>query len=260
VAGSGANVEGANGSGARWFLLAVAPDEGRPRLEREDERHAARVLRLAPGDEIVGADLRGGLWPLRIVQVGRDEVTLESVGPVQRVPRPGEPGAPLPSLEIAVCAPKGARAEEMLDRLVQLGVDRITWLVSERSQGFDRERVEGRLERWSRIAREACKQARRPWMPDLRGPDDAAELLKREKAALDIVLSPRARLGLSTVLRGSRGPIRLLVGPEGGWTERESSELRTLGALEASLAPHVLRVETAAEAAAAVAVDTLWRQ
>jgi 16S rRNA (uracil1498-N3)-methyltransferase len=262
----GAVTELGNVGGARWFFLEGAPEAGEARLEREDERHALRVLRLGAGDEIVGIDGRGGCWPLAVAEVRRDDLVLAQKGPAVRVPRPGEPGAAIPSVEVAVCAPKGPRAEELLDRLVQLGVDRVTWLVTKRSQGFDRERIEGRAARWTRVAKEACKQARRAWMPELRGPEEAAGLVRREKARIDVLLSPRAALGLSEALRridgggAATGSIRLLVGPEGGWEESELGELRSLGVDEASLGPHVLRVETAAEAAAAVAVDTMWRR
>jgi 16S rRNA (uracil1498-N3)-methyltransferase len=242
----------------RWFFLAEAGD-GRFRLHPDDERHAAKVLRLSRGDPLVGLDGRGGVWPLSVASVERTGVALEPRGAELRLPRAGEPGSELPRVELAACVPQGARAEDLLDRLVQLGVDRVTWLFAERSQGDDRQR-RPRTERWERVAREACKQARRAWLPEIRGPQEAAELLRAEPGGTTVLASPRAERKLVELVRdGATAGLRILVGPEGGWTAGEEARMVGLGAQPAAIGPLLLRVETAAEAAAAITLHAAWR-
>ena len=246
----------------RLFFLDTTPDEGRPRLAPEDERHAVRVLRLSPGDELTGTDGRGRAWPLRVSAAGRGGLELEVAGALRVVPAPGEEQAGLPWVEVAVALPRGGRTEEMLDRLVQLGIAALTPLVSERVQGPLREVSPMRLERLARTAREACKQCKRLWLPEIREPLRTTQLPDVRQGAWLAVLDPAAALD---VLEWSRGlvaddgaaigtrerPLVVVVGPEGGLTEDERAGLRERGACEVRLGPHLLRIETAAEAAVA---------
>ncbi len=249
----------------RCFFLAEPPHAGRARLLEEDEQHAARVLRLSTGDALTGLDGRGGRWPLLVTAVRKATLELEVTAEPTLEPEPGAEGAPLPWIELAIAFPKGGRADDMLDHVVQLGVAAITPLIAERSQGFDAERVEHRHERWMRIARAACKQARRAWLPTIGEARSVRALLAAHPAQANVLLHPKAASKLELVLRQvpwtvRERPLRLLVGPEGGWTDEEALELARCGALPAALAPHVLRIETAAEAALAVTVSALWRR
>ena len=121
-----------------------------------------------------------------------------------------------------------------------------------------------RLERWERLAREQLKQCHRLWLPRFSGPVEPAALLTGNPAALDLILDPRAERKLSEVAAGApRGtrerPLRLWIGPEGGWTPAELAALSGAGAIPVGLTPSVLRIETAAEAAAAIVVHASWR-
>lgn len=237
----------------RRFFLAD-PDAPSPRLLPEEQRHAVGVLRLAAGDRLLGLDGIGGLHPLIVRAAGRGGLELERDGELQREPAPGEPGAALPWIEVSAAIPRAARAEEMLDRLTQLGVAAFRPLVCERTQGFARELSEGRMQRLQRACMQACKQARRSWMPRIlpvARPGELSKLLAGKSAAL---LSPRAEHTLlewgSTRLRG---PWALIAGPEGGFEPNELAELDF--AEPVALGPHVLRIETAVEAASAALVQ-----
>ena len=240
---------------ARRFFLARTPDEGPASLAPEDADHARRVLRLGPGDELVGLDGRGGLWPLRITAMDRDGCELEPCGDPTRDPEPGSPGAALPWIEVASAIPKGGRCEDMLDRLVQLGAAGWTPLRTARSPKGSEDLTPHRLARLERRAREACKQSRRSWMPRLHPVVAPGDLVAARPGAALTVLEPgAARLLVDAgAPRGTRAaPTVLVIGPEGGWTEEEHAALLDGGATAAALGPHVLRVETAAEAALAV--------
>ncbi len=232
----------------RRFFLSRTPAEGRPELADGEAEHALRVLRLSPGDRLIGLDGKGGAWPLAVRSAGKGTLELDPDGPARLDPPPGSPGAALPRVEIALPWPKGNRFEEMLDRLTQLGATSIAELACER--GGLRAALDGtRRTRAERVLREACKQSGRTWLPELRsapGPIAGTRLL----------LDPTAETSLADrLLAKDRPPERawtVLVGPEGGFTDAERAAFVAAGAIPVSLGPHVLRLETAAEAAMAI--------
>jgi 16S rRNA (uracil1498-N3)-methyltransferase len=247
--------------GSRTFFLEQVE---RPVLHGEDAAHARRVLRLGPGDELTGLDGRGGRWPLRVSSTREGGFVVEATGEPTREPAPGEPGAPLPWIEVAVAIPKEKRAEAMLDRLVQLGAAAVTPLAAERSQAHQRELSAGRRRRLERIAREACKQCGRSWLPELHETLEPAGLLAARPGSPVALLSPDAARTLpewARELDGTAGtresPLVLVIGPEGGFTRTEEDALQAAGACPVRIAPHVLRIETASEAALAGLVQTL---
>lgn len=238
-----------------------------PRLDPEDERHALRVLRLAPGDLLIGLDGRGRRAPLRVASATRSELALEPAGPVETAPRAGEEGADLPWIEVAVAWPRRARADDMLGRLVQLGAAAIRPLhARQRGPEEPPERASARM---VRVGRETCKQCGRAWLPEFERGCSPEELVVARPGAGVALLDPAADLSLDTWLRslrpgphgvGTRSrPIVLAVGPEGGFTAEERSAPLEHGASPVWVGPHVLRVETAAEAAMAVAAAVLGR-
>ena len=147
----------------------------------------------------------------------------------------------------------------MLQRLTQLGAASIRPLACE--HGGPQE-AGGKRERAERVLREACKQSERAWLPELRSPCRPDELAALHPGDALVVLDPGAELSLATWARAwladpARRPlwggaIVLAVGPEGGFSDGEREALLRDGASPVVLAPHVLRIETAAEAAVAV--------
>jgi 16S rRNA (uracil1498-N3)-methyltransferase len=247
------------------FFLSDAAPAGRARLAPDDAQHARRVLRLAVGDAALGLDGRGGRWPLRMVALERGEPVFECSAAPSREPAPGEPGSKLPWIEVAVSLPRGARAEEMLDRLVQLGVAAVRPLITERTQGFARELSAGRSARLERIVREACKQSRRAWLPELLPATEVAGLAELARDGATCVLAPEGAESLldwtRNVPRGTRAaPWRVVVGAEGGLSDAEVRGLAALGAPSVCMGPNILRIETAAEAAVAVLVQAALAQ
>ena len=211
------------------------------------------------GDGLVGLDGRGGRHPLRVRALGKRSLELDPSGPVELVPGPGAEGSDLPWFEVAVAWPRRNRVEGMLGRLVQLGAAAIRPLAARQRGPEEVPEAGPRLER---VTREACKQSGRAWLPVIEPTLTPAELARRAPSAL-AVLDPGAGLALDTWLRsllpapiglGTRAyPIVLVIGPEGGLAAEERDVLLEHGASLAWLGPHVLRVETAAEAAMAVA-------
>lgn len=258
----------------RFFLAAPYPDAGAaPRLLAGEAEHATRVLRLGPGERVLGLDGAGTTWPLRIAAAGAGrgrELALEHDGEPWREPAPGEPGAPLPWIEVAVAWPRDARAEAMCDRLVQLGLAAIVPLVARQAGGGARSAAAGAAQkrtRLERVLREACKQSRRAWLPALGDAIAPAELAAAREGAPIALLDPHADFALDVWVRSLAGtplaratperPLVLAVGPEGGFDADERSALLAAGATPVRVGPHVLRIETAAEAALAIVAGAL---
>ena len=250
------------------FFLASVPGSGAPRLLPEDERHARKVLRLKRGALVIGLDGRGHRWRLQVRSAGPKGLELEEAGAVEEVPAPGASGSSCPWIEVAVSWPRRNRVEPMLSRLVQLGAAAILPLDPEQ-RGPEEVDDTGapaseRGARLDRVLREACKQCGRAWLPVIEAPRTPDALAEARRGAVLALLDPRGDIPFDTWLRSLRPspmgpgtrerPIVLVVGPEGGFTETERRSLLETGATPAWLGPHVLRVETAAEAAMAVAV------
>jgi len=247
---------------ARLFHLAGPPSDGRARLTAEDERHALAVLRMKAGDELFGGDGRGRAWPLEVLSTGKHGLELQVAGEELREPQPGSDESALPWIEVAVALPRGGRSEEMLARLTQLGASAVRPLVCERGQGPTREPGAAKAEHLRRAMRDACKQCRRLWIPELREPCTPADLRREHPSSELVALDPRTALrlldwALLHAAAHARKPIVLAIGPEGGFTPTEQEGLRAAGATEVRLGAYILRVETAAEAAVAVLIAAL---
>ncbi|MFP5322938.1 MAG: RsmE family RNA methyltransferase [Acidimicrobiia bacterium] len=206
----------------------LVADVEAPVLDDAAHHHLARVRRLRPGDDVLVGDGAGAWRPGRFT--GAAEV--EPAGEVVHVPRPE------PELTVAFALTKGDKPELVVQKLTELGVDRIVPFRAERSVvRWDEAKAERHHERLGAIARAACEQAHRCWLPVVEPVTDVADLAARGAVRLD---RGPVSLGLDT-------PV-VAVGPEGGWTEDERAALpasRGLGA-------HVLRAETAAITAGAV--------
>ena len=249
------------------FFLAEPPGERPPQLAQGGAEHALKALRMKPGDHLEAIDGEGSRWRLKIVAATQRQLGLETVGPPLREPAPGDPEAPLPWIEVNVAWPRKNRGADMLGRLVQLGAAAVNPMTA-RHQG-PWESPSEPPERWFRIAREACKQSGRSWLPRLGSRVSPQSLAEDRKGCPIALLDPHRGMAFDTwarsllPLQGGMGtkerPIVLAIGPEGGFAHDEKEALWMVGATSVRLTPHILRVETAAEAALAVAGTILAR-
>jgi 16S rRNA (uracil1498-N3)-methyltransferase len=160
----------------------------------------------------------------------------------------------LPEIEIYLSIFKFDHMEWAMEKLTELGVTRIMPMVAARTSHHLIKAAETRVERWRKIAKEASQQARRVSPPEI------AEAVKLEKAMAGaigarIVLSEvEESVSLKSALAGIRPPLAMAFGPEGGWTEEEVQLFKDHGWMPATLGHTILRAETAAIAAVAVAV------
>lgn len=190
------------------------------------DHHLRRVLRLRDGDTVSATDGEGR-WRLATAIVA-PTVVLEPVGDIHTEtvhPRP---------VTIATAIPKGDRFDWLVQKVTELGVERLVLLHTERSVvRWKADRVVRHLERAQRIADEALRQSRRVWKLQIDGPLVAADVLAEYAVA-----EPGGRaIG--------EGDVSVAIGPEGGWSDAELLVARD----RVDLGPTILRTETAVIAA-----------
>lgn len=204
-------------------------------LEGEEAEHLRKSRRGREGDHVTLLNGRGIVADAVVTRAKRDvELRIESVREV----------APArPRVEVWAATPKGPRLDGMVDQLTQAGA--AAWRPLTTKLGVVEPR-KGKLGRMERIAREACKQCGRAWAMEI---GDEARLADAFDGDREVVIADAS--GDWREASGAR-EIRLLIGPEGGWTEQELESARAKGATIATFGPHVMRIETAAPVACAM--------
>lgn len=203
-------------------------------LAADDRHHLQKALRLRPGDDLSASDGRGR-W--RSCVFG---AALEPTSEIHVEPKP------TPTLTVGFALVKGSRPELVVQKLTELGIDRIQPFVAERSVvQWDQARIEKNLVRHRRIAREAAMQSHQAWLPTV-------EPLTTFDALANIAGTVRADFD-------GEEPIGIqhhcvLVGPEGGFTASERAAVPAA----VGISGNVLRAETAAIAAAVLMAAARW--
>lgn len=228
----------------RWIADRVEGDHAY--LLGQNANHLFRVLRAQPGEQFdvaVGGILRLGT----IIHATAHEVEFHLGEEVL--------SESLPEIVVYLSIFKFDHMEWALEKLTELGVMRIVPLVAERSSQHLVKAAEKRVERWRKIAKEASQQARRIAPPEIGQPSPTGKI---EFEGWRIVLSEvEDSVSLKKALVGCREPLALAFGPEGGWTAKELEAFQSAGWKSASLGHTILRAETAAIAATAVAFSEL---
>ena len=219
-------------------------------LTGDEAHHAVRVLRIRPGEVITVSDGRGAVVRATVRDAGR-ELNADVVE------RRNDP-RPVPSLVVVHGIPKAGKLDLVVQKLTELGVDEIAPVAMERSVArWDQRKAAEHTARLAAIAREAAKQSRRAWLPEVRAP---GRLVTLELSQPAFVLHEEAADRLVHRLpEAAPATLTLVVGPEGGLTSDEVSRLVEAGAAPVSLGPLVLRTETAALAAAVVVLTRYGR-
>jgi 16S rRNA (uracil1498-N3)-methyltransferase len=222
--------------------------EGDVVLDAAAARHVRDVLRLTEGTRVEVFDDDGAAGDGVIVATSPDVVVR-----VERVT--AADGAEV-ELIVAAAVPKGDRADWMVEKLSELGVARFTPLAAARSVVLPEGK--NKRDRWTRIATEAAKQSRRRGVmriDSLTPLDEAIRDAGEDGAYLST--APDAVSMVHALAAHPRGRLVLFIGPEGGWTDEEMRAFAQAGMQGLRLTATVLRVETAAIAAAAVAASVL---
>jgi 16S rRNA (uracil1498-N3)-methyltransferase len=219
-------------------------------LGEDAAQHVAKSLRLKAGDSIVVFDGRGGEYDATIQRIDRDRVDVK-VGALRATERESRL-----ALGLVQGLPEADKMDWIIQKATELGVAWIQPVTCERSVvRLVGERAARREAHWRRVAVAATEQCGRTRVPEVRPTLNFMSWLAVPVDTPRWMLDPAAE---PLVARGpAPSPLELLVGPEGGFSERERELLATRGAIGVSLGPRVLRTETAPVAALA-AIHALW--
>ncbi|MDO4616535.1 MAG: 16S rRNA (uracil(1498)-N(3))-methyltransferase [Lachnospiraceae bacterium] len=229
----------------RFFVNADQIQEGSIRILGDDVNHIGSVLRMRPGEEILISSQDEWEYTCRIKTITGEEVTAEILDAQK-------PGKELPSkIVLLQCLPKGDKMELIIQKAVELGVTEIIPVASKRCVvKLEGKRAASKVTRWNAIAESAAKQSKRMVIPKV------GDILSyREALALaetkDVRLIPYERsegmTGTRKVLESIRPgqSVAVLIGPEGGFEEKEVSLAMEKGFEPITLGKRILRTETA---------------
>jgi 16S rRNA (uracil1498-N3)-methyltransferase len=223
-------------------------------LSGDEARHAV-VKRIRVGEQVALTDGAGTTATVTVAGTGKDELsaTVDAVTTV-------EPETP--HVLVVQAIPKGDRGELAVEMLTEVGVDVIVpWAASRSVSVWRGEKQAKALARWRSTAREAAKQSRRSWFPevsDVVTTEQVADLLR--DASVPVVLHEAASGPLANLPLPGRGRIVIVVGPEGGISDEELAAFAAVGAEPVRMGSSVLRTSTAGVAAtAALLARTRWR-
>ena len=237
----------------RFFVPPESISETGVSFTPAQARQMARVLRLRPGDKVEALDGRGSRYTVHLNEVDPSRASGDLL---ESGPAGGEPATRLCIWQGLL---KGEKWEWVLQKGTEIGVSLFVPVACKRSVAkIAGEAQHGRTSRWTAILQEAAEQSGRGRIPELRAPV-SWEQACRAAAGQGLVLYEGERsVRFKEALRSlGGGEVHLLLGPEGGLADEEVALARGLDIPTVSLGPRILRAETAAVAAAALALYEL---
>ena len=211
------------------------------KISGQDARHLAYSLRARRGERIRAVDRAGNCAVIELIDFNNDSVKARRIGEMQKVIVERK-------IILADCLPKQNRFETIIEKATELGVDKIQPLISERTIA----RPKDKLERWRRIAKESSEQCGRDTIPeigDVRKLDDwLKEIfpLKENWLFLFCWEEEKVTTVREVLSENKNSNVIVLIGPEGGFSEREVLAIKTAGGVSASLGSRILKTDTAA--------------
>lgn len=216
-------------------------------LSESDAHHAARVLRVQPGEAVTVLDGAGGEFHGVVETVGKRAVTVRVSERRRHPPRVAE-------ITLVQAVAKTKAMDGLLQKSVELGAARVMPLVAERSVSHPGD-AEDKRAKWQTIATEAAKQCGAFWLTRIEAPLTPGEWLRRGvrfdlmliASLMDTPKHPRSHFERFLTERGHLPQsLAVIIGPEGDFSPAEYAAFKATGALPITLGPLVLRVETAA--------------
>jgi len=214
----------------RFFVPEVR--RGLAELTGQDAEHLVRVLRAEAGQRYEISDDRD-VYLAEITSARKSAVCFEVI---EKLPPQREPAPTV----LVVALIKFDRLEWLVEKATELGVIEIRFFEAARTDRGLLQAAQKRMARWEKIALEASQQARRARLPGL-SQTSWTRLLVQDGIKLLLDEDPGA-----PPIRQTGCPVTMLVGPEGGWTDREREQALAAGWQPCSLGPNILRAETAA--------------
>ena len=221
-------------------VLVRTAEEDKVLLLEEEAHHLVKVLRARIGDEFLGYDGNGSVYLCRL----RREADGWYGQVVER--RDGEAESPL-SVCLAQSLIKKDKFEWVIQKAVELGVQEIVPIIAWRTEVRpDEEGIDRKMRRWEKIMAEALKQSGRCQLPKLNPPVRLEDFLNRWHTELRFVLDEGGGISLRQLLHQHRDirSCQFLIGPEGGWDDRDRAKWADHGVVPVQLGRRILRTET----------------
>ncbi len=225
----------------RFYCDAPLAAGARIALPEALAHHALRVLRLRAGDTVTLFNGQGGEYPAVLEVEGK--AGFAQLGDFN--PREAELGG---RITLAQGLPSGDKMDWVVEKAVELGAARVSPIAAQRSVlQLSGARLEKRVGHWQRIAQSAAEQCGRNRLMAVDAPQSLEDWLAQPADGLRVLCHPEATDDLATTLQGAsdQTSITLLVGPEGGWSDKELEAARNAGVRAVRFGPRVLRTETA---------------
>jgi len=208
-------------------------------LEEDAANHVGRVLRLNVGAAIILFNGQGGQYDAVLVESGKKKV-LAKISAFNDI----DLESPL-AIHLGQGVSRGDKMEMTIQKAVELGVNQITPLFTERcGVKLSGERLEKKMNQWRKIIISACEQCGRNTLPIIHDPVSLVQWLAQPSDELKLNLHPRAKYSINNLPQPTQG-IRLVIGPEGGLSDIEIEQAAQSGFDEVLIGPRVLRTETA---------------
>ncbi|MDE5976955.1 MAG: 16S rRNA (uracil(1498)-N(3))-methyltransferase [Turicibacter sp.] len=232
----------------RYFLSQTQIQENQAKITGDDAHHISRVMRMQVGDQIIVCNNEKVCYLSTLKQIDGQEVqvTLDSI-------IEGQTELPI-EVTIAHGLPKGDKFEWVIQKATECGVNELIPLNMERSVvKLDAKKASKKVERWNKIAKEAAEQSHRQMIPCVRDVYSLKQLLD-QSSNYDVCLfayEEIAKQGQLSQLKQSLNEIQkkskvlVIIGPEGGISEKEEALLHQSGFKPCALGPRILRTETA---------------
>ena len=228
----------------RIFLEDVSGDF--VTISGNDANHLARSLRARRGDKITAVDGAGNCAVLELIDFDKEKIKARRISELQKIIAEKK-------IILADCLPKQNRFDNIIEKATELGVEKIEPLISERTIARPGgQRTQSKLERWRRIAKEAAEQCARDTIPEIENICELDDWLKKitplaEDTFLLFCWEGEQDTTVREVLSVNKDKnIIVLIGPEGGFSEREVFAIKAAGGVSVTLGKRILKTDTSA--------------
>jgi len=219
-------------------------------LSENNVQHVSKVLRMKPGQQLILFNGDGNEYQATISQLSKKQVTVT----IDASTNPARESSL--RIHIGQSISRGERMDYAVQKATETGMAEMTPLFSERCEvRLNAERQQKRQQHWQQIAVSACEQSLRTSVPEIHAPSSLEQWITSVEADLKLVLHHHTE----TPLQQTQAPasVALLIGPEGGLTEREVELAIESGFKPLAIGPRVFRTETAPVAAQSI-LQYLW--
>ncbi len=225
----------------QFFIKASDFDRDKAVIRDEDYHHLVNVRRVITGDVLRLRSEDGKGYTARITGIGKSEINLKIISETGLNPA-------IINISLYMALIKGGNFEFVIQKAVEVGVNRIIPIISSRTVPDPGKKIEEKHARWNKIIDGAAKQCFRSNMPEIDYPLPFPDIFGRDESAMKIIAHPGALTELHDYLSASDKPesVSIIIGPEGGFSDQEIHAASGKGWMPVNFGATHLRAETAA--------------